>query len=160
MSEPSKDRRFTSLNGSYTDPSFRRCPKISFFLRFFSLKFQNGFKTLVLEGGVGLVTSARPIYRSIKQVFLTSPDSRSRFFNMAPESRSLGKTSISNANKTFGTTHVMVSALGCLQRLQIEWFERHSRPAVFARRKPHFERHRLFGHDEHSVFGTPHQSAR
>ena len=34
----------------------------------------------------------------------------------------------------------------------IQWFERHSRPAVFARQKPHFERHRLLRHDEQSVF--------
>ena len=68
------------------------------------------------------------------------------------ESHPLGKTRISSVTKTFGTTHVMVSALGSFQTLQIEWFERHSRPAVFARRKPHFERHRLLRHDEHSVF--------
>ena len=62
------------------------------------------------------------------------------------------KTSNSSVTKTFGTTHVMVSALGSFQTLRIQWFERRSRPAVFARRKPHFERHRLLRHDEHRVF--------
>ena len=75
-----------------------------------------------------------------------------RFFEIAPESHSLGKTSTSSANKSFGATHVMASALGCFQTLQTQWFERHARPAVFALRKPHFERHRLLRHDEHSVF--------
>ena len=105
-----------------------------------------------MEGGWGVPPSGRPILRSIKQVHLASPDSRNRFFEMAPESHSLGKTSTSSANKSFGVTHVMVSALGSFQTLQTQWFERHARPAVFARRKPHFERYRLFRHDEYTVF--------
>ena len=68
------------------------------------------------------------------------------------ESHPLGRTSTSSVTKTFGTTHVMVSALGSFQTLRIQWFERRSRPAVFARRKPRFQRHRLLRHDEHSVF--------
>ena len=51
------------------------------------------------------------------------------------ESHPLCKTSIFSVTKTFDTTHVMVSALGSFQTLQTQWFERHARLAVFARRK-------------------------
>ena len=36
-------------------------------------------------GGVGLVTGTRHFFRSIKHILLASPDSRNRFFEMAPE---------------------------------------------------------------------------
>ena len=35
-------------------------------------------------------------------------------------------SNVRKCEKTFGATHVMVSALGSLQTLQIEWFERHA----------------------------------
>ena len=103
-------------------------------------------------GGVGFVASGCHFFRSIKQVLFAFACGFFKILQNPPKRLSLDKTSASGIRKTFGATHVMASALGCLQTLRIEWFERHSRPAVFARRKPHFERHRLLRHDEHSVF--------
>ena len=48
-------------------------------------------------GWVGVYPGGRQNFRSIKQVFFASPDSRNRFFEMAPESYSLGKVSTSSA---------------------------------------------------------------
>ena len=77
----------------------------------------------------------KPDFRSIKQALSAFARLQKRLLQNASKSLSLDKTSASSARKSFGVTHVMVSALGSFQTLRIQWFQRRSRPAVFALRK-------------------------